>query len=418
MKYVAKYIDLILAIIIKIILEILYKNNIIDKWSYQGFTYEFNFTKYIIGWILFFICYFTLEMKNKIILYRIFKILFVLYVIPNIIYFSFASENIAYSVVLILSYSVVVLSNLNYKYIDIDKINIRKKNKKMLLLSLIIIFLILIRYILITKGNYVFRFDQVYFFREIYEKRLSNGVFGYLNNWASYIFLMYVFYYFINNKNKLGILMAILLTIGFYFFTGKKSNLEIIFIVAFIELLYFFKRRIYTINLLFLIVFILVLILNNIVITSLIIRRLLFIPAFLNLKYYDFFSVNQKIIWSNSILKNFFVYSYNKLPSFMIGEYIGMPKANASTGFLANGYMNCGYIGIFIYLFILVIYLNLITYLSRNNEEKMLDYLFFQLLFIIFISSDLLTALLTHGGGVIVIFLIFYKYKIKIKGQN
>lgn len=414
MKYVARWIDLILAIIIKIILEILYKNNILSDWSYQGFVYEFNLSRYIIGWFLFFICYSVLEVKKRIRFYKIFKILFVLYTIPNIIYFSVSNVNVVYSILLILSYMIIIICSLDYEH----TYHHTKANKKLLFFSLTIVFLVLIRYIMITRGNYVIRFDQVYFFREMYSGKFSKGIFGYLNSWAVYVFLMYIFYYFINNKNKLGILISILLAITFYFFTGKKSNLEIIFIVAFIELLYFFKKRKYILNLLFSIVFILVLIIDNIILTSLIIRRLLFIPAFLNSKYYDFFSVNPKVIWSSSILKNIYPYPYKKLPSFMIGEYIGMPKANASTGFLANGYMNFGYTGMIIYLFILIGYLNLVTYLSRNSEKKMLDYLFFQLLFIIFISSDLLTALLTHGGIIIIFIYIFYRYKIKLKEKE
>ena len=94
---------------------------------------------------------------------------------------------------------------------------------------------------------------------------------------------------------------------------------------------------------------------------------------------------------------SFFIdFPYDVHPSNVIGRYIGHDGMGANTGIIGSGYMQMGLFGIFIYTLITVVFFNKI-----NNFNSLplwvINSLVLMPILTLFISSDALTSILTHG---------------------
>ncbi|WP_157940010.1 hypothetical protein [Campylobacter blaseri] len=273
----------------------------------------------------------------------------------------------------------------------------------------------IINFYLTTGGNVVLNFEDVYIHRSSFGASSFSGIFGYLNSWTFKIFSVIFLLWSLEKRNKMLIIISFIFIILLFMFSGHKSTLEALILILFFYFLYIFKNTssiiIVSFFLLISICIFMGAVFNNNIFESLIIRRLLIVPAHLNFTYLDFFSNNDYIYWSNSILKSFFTYPYDLEMTHVIGEYLGYPKMGANTGFLASGYAQCGVIGVFSYTMFGIIIMNIINLLAKSY----LKYFYMSMLFIplltLYTSSDFFTTLFTHGLLVAILILFFYDAK-------
>jgi hypothetical protein len=141
---------------------------------------------------------------------------------------------------------------------------------------------------------------------------------------------------------------------------------------------------------------------------SLFVRRIFFIPAQLTFTYYEFFSSNQFVFWSNSFLSGFFDYPYDRNTALLIGDYMG-GESSANNSFLSTGYMHAGIFGVIIYGVLVGLLFKIIDSIARDGIPA---WVAVSCLIVpsqaLITSADLPTALLTHGIGIslIILFLI------------
>ena len=98
---------------------------------------------------------------------------------------------------------------------------------------------------------------------------------------------------------------------------------------------------------------------------SLLIRRVLFVPAQLSFYYYDFFSKHQLMYLAESHLNPVLSNPYTMPTVHLIGKiYYNSPAMAANTGYLGDAYMNFGFLGMLLFsviLGILVVIMDSIT---------------------------------------------------------
>lgn len=85
---------------------------------------------------------------------------------------------------------------------------------------------------------------------------------------------------------------------------------------------------------------------------SFFVRRILYIPSWLNYLYFDFFSVNKKILFSDStfLLQMFIDKKYQYTPIQLISKtYFNGAMPSPNTGLFAEAYMQLGVIGLFLF---------------------------------------------------------------------
>ena len=315
--------------------------------------------------------YFFLLQKRKIYIFEVYHILFLIYILPTIIYYSLSNQGTIEFLALTIPYFIIVgLTFEKIKY----KIKFISKGKLYVIgLSFFLVCLVLLNYFITTGGQIVLNFQEVYTFRNEFDAKSTDGIFGYLNSWVMKIFSVFLLGWSIVNKNRLIIILSITTLFLLFALSGHKGILKGIVVIYFFKfLLKRDNRREFILNsylLLLMIVSLFFVIFDSQFLGSLLIRRLFFVPVFLNFTYIEFFANNNLVYWSNGILSSLIEYPYSLQPTFLIGEFVGSTDMSANTGFLANGYMHFGYLGIAIYTILSVLIFNVINILGKRNDK-------------------------------------------------
>lgn len=407
------FIELTILILTKFLLEYFYISFLCPHYSYSGFSFEMNIYKYLFSWFIYILGYIILYTQRDIKIFEIYLLLFLLYFLPNVVYFGMSSQSLVDLLILVIPFLILVKFNSNKKFISINKS--LYGNYILIISTFFILSSVLINYYDKTNGNFVFSFSEVYFFRDKYGLLSNEGIFSYINSWAMKIFSVVLFAGALLRKSLLGVLVSLFVFLLIFFLSGHKSIFQGLFLVIFFYFIFLFENKrlliIFGFFLFVLVVCILSLYLNQMIFGSLLIRRLLFVPVHLNFTYLEFFSMNEFIYWSNGILRNYIEYPYDVSPSRVIGEYLSKPDMSANTGSFATAFMHGGFLGLIIYTLIMSLILYIINFLILCNKNFFAYSVVFIPIYVMFVSSDLLTSLLTHGLFVAVIVLWLFNYK-------
>ena len=405
--------EFLLLLSVKVILELLYIKYVVQFFSYAGFIYDFSLNKYLSGWLIYLVGYTFLLTKKKVYIFEIYYILFLIYILPTIVYFSLANQGFKEFLILIFPYFIIV--GLTFEKLRYNVKSLSKSKLYVLAFSFLAIGLVLFNYFVATGGQFVLNFEDVYDFREEFGNESSQGIFGYLNNWVTKIFLVLILGWALHNKNRLAIISCIIIFLLLFALSGHKGVLKGLALIYFFKFLYERKNIRYVILNSYLLLLVIVssffFLFDFQFFGSLLVRRLFFVPVFLNFTYIEFFTNNEFIYWSNGILSSFIQYPYYLGPTHLIGEYLGNSNMSANTGFLATGFMHFGYFGVFIYTVIATIIFNVINILIRKANKFIVITIIFIPAQSLFMGSDLFTVLLTHGLFVVILMLFLYNDK-------
>lgn len=133
---------------------------------------------------------------------------------------------------------------------------------------------------------------------------------------------------------------------------------------------------------------------------KLVMRRVFFLPAQLNFMYYDFFSRNDWVWFSNSKLTlGLADYPYDLSVTHLIGrEYFDSESMGANTGWFGSGYMQAGFAGILLYAAVIAAVFRYVDECAqRSGAQALMTAAVIVPVFAMLTSSDLLTAFFTHG---------------------
>jgi hypothetical protein len=133
---------------------------------------------------------------------------------------------------------------------------------------------------------------------------------------------------------------------------------------------------------------------------ALTLERVFFTPAHLNYMYYDFFSKNEWVLFSNSKLTlGLLDYPYPLDGSYMIGDaYFGNDQMSANTGWFGSGYMQAGFAGVLLYALIIgAVFKYIDECARRSGEQALITASVIVPVVVLVTSSDLPTAFVTHG---------------------
>jgi hypothetical protein len=262
----------------------------------------------------------------------------------------------------------------------------------------------------LSGASFNLNLTKVYEFRGENAELASVGFLAYFNNWVYQIFSIFSLGYFLNKKKWLIVIFIILAQIVFYGYSAHKSVLFSLGLIFGTWFWFSKSNKAFVVPLGLSVVVLSALfaftVFSDIIFGSLFIRRVFYVPAYLTFKYFEFFGLNEQVLWSNSILSRFVDYPYDKTVPLLIGEFIGQPSASANNGFISSGYAHFGYYGVLLYTV-------LFAYIMKvfDNTTKQIGILWLSLAITItplraaLISSDLFTTLLTHGL-IITVFLV------------
>lgn len=397
-----------LLILFKLILGFSYSTFIVGHFSYMAFTLDFNVYKYLLSWLLLIGIYFVIP-KDKKPSSIFLQLHFIIMFIPKLTIYAFMNQSTRF---LLLCIGIFVLQCILVKLIPNVKIAYIKNSKNILYFSSLAGITIFVYASMIiangvpdftalnlldvyyVRGNVVHSFSMSYL--ATWQERVINPLFitmSYFNKkWKLLIVSigLHVLIFMITaNKATFFIPIAIVVVSTIY----KKNDFFLILskiaIAGIIGSLVFYQMT------------------QNILLPSLFLRRFLFIPAQLRFFYYDFFSQNEFLYFSEGIVGLIFgTRSPYDMPSsvFIPILYIGN-EGWGNTGYLADAYANMGVLGMLILSSLLVFIFKLTDSLAlKINPEVVIGISLFSVLALN--DGALLTTLLTRGW----LFLLFALY--------
>ncbi len=403
-----KLFNILLLVVLFFLLELVYRQFIVVEYPEVGFSFEFSLLKYFETKIIF---VFALVMISYIpdrkgFLYFISVLSIAIILIPNLIVYEFMIDRRIISYLVFIFIGCLFLFSHWKRDLNFKLTIIPLKNRLYILLVLVLVLLIPFFFVYGLEINWkVFIIKDIYQVRDTF-KELSTLWTGYTYSPLGK-FLVPVLFVIALYKRKYLILTVSLIAFLYLYMIGAHKILLFGFLL--VIFLYFF-RHYFLQSTVFLLVLTAILLVGYISyqffnfepIISLSSRRFLFYPALHNEFYYEFFQ-NNHIYLSHSILEPFFDYPYDLNPSYKISEvFKNNPDQSCNNGFISSGYMNFGIPGALGNIIFLGI---LFKFIDDLKIHPVFSGIFVIMLYTL-VSSELMTALGTHG--IILLVLIAY----------
>lgn len=389
-----------------------YEYYIVPLYGYSGFVFAPNNIKFIPALCFLLIISFVtpIDQKKPSTLFLHITLMFVL--IPMLVLFYAADNPWLYILQTNTAYIVliIVVSILKFKSLRLPSLDDYK-----LLNILMSISVLYIGIIFLLGGGSYFNLDisRVYDFRTDSSENLPE-IFSYISSMVSKSILPFAFLLALTEKKYIFALLSFGLSILAFGLTAHKSTLFYPFFVFFIYIILSSKNliRYFSLSMLF----ILILScsdfwLSEILVKtpgdslygwfgSLMMRRMFIVPADLNYIYYDFFSNNDWVFWSESkVTFGLLNYPYElDVPHLIGSEYFGSEEMGANTGWMGSGYMQAGFFGILLYALIIAVIFKFIDEVAITiKDRKLVTVGTLVPIFSLITSSDLPTVFVTHG---------------------
>lgn len=384
------------------LLDLAYRDIIADVYNHSGFIYiEPPLMKTFLSYFLAVVIIFFVNYKNHSHFSRYILLLVAIFLcFPAILLFKNMNTN---PIILFAHILFFATSYLFFKYLPIriksKKLKVSQRFSTLLFATTILVIPFFIVYKFNVNLNNIL-FIDVYETRALH-KSMSNTWLAYTYTWLGKIILpMSILFALHLKKHFKTLILSIILIYVFLIGAHKSILIGSIVIIG----CYFIPRNYFHTGLILGIFTLLILgqtiyIFNdNHYITGLITRRVFFIPALLDVYYFDFFD-GKPLYWSNSFVRQFIEYPYELKPTYLIAsEYFNRPDMNANNGIISEGYSNLGFTGVLINILIVS------SIFSFFNSLKIHVKFYGIFLFFFFntVSSGLPTILLTHGGALLI----------------
>ncbi len=398
-----------------LLLQFSYCKVIVVVYGYMGFVDSFSVTKAFFSFALIFIT-FTLIPKTKLPSNFFLNMILAMTIIPSLVIFAGSDGPYSFALINLVAFHTLLLV---IKCFSIKDLNIKGLYQQQLLNFFAVYGILIFAVILALGGSRYFNIDisKVYEFRREAAANLP-GIFGYLmpifgkvviplgitmslscrKYHLTLVFILFGFLTFALTAHKLPLFVPFFVIIIWWISLQKNvSHLLVIFLISII-----------------LFGFLEIFILNNLnfytegLIMNLGVRRTLLVPSWLDRAYFDFFSQNPYVYWSQSkISMGLLDNPYDVTTPILIGrEVIGNPATHADTAWIGFGYSNAGVFGVLIYSLLIGAVIKFIDQCSLRLGTPFMITVFS---IPIFAMGELPAAFLTHGLGLLIILVAILK---------
>lgn len=398
-------------ILYRIILDYSYIQYVNPIWGYMDLELNISITKMILSYFLMFLVFFAMEKKYNYFSSMILQYLYLIMIVPILSYYALSDQSTYFLAACIICFLItiyLVKSLPNIKLIQIKQASVILNFWLPLILMIIVVLMII---------NYGIHFN-VLDFSEIYDIRedQSSGILlGYLSIWAYRIICPILIIRTSLKKKYVSMLFFIFLQVLMYMCTPHKEILlaiPLLFIgVFFLKRHSFMKVFVVLLSIFLVLSIVSYQSLENITLLSLLAVRLLFVPASVKFEHFIYFSLHEKLYYSEGLIGKILGlhYPYGNLTS---GNVIAMffqgSISNSNTGYIAYGFDNLGLLGMIAISFLLAIILKYFDSISMRLNKNIV-FAISLYAFSTLNDGDLLTALFSGGIGLLMILLLFYE---------
>jgi len=393
-----------------------YFNYIAPSWNYYNFAWNPNIYKLFESLVLIFIVVVFLPTTFKKPSDFLLHLQFLFPILPMLVLFFAMDLSRSFMYFTCLSFLIIVAFSM---FFCIKPVRIFKFDIKFLQIILLCFGYLVLMSIVFQGGLKYFNLNlaRVYEFRAAAAANLPK-VYGYINPWTAKVIFPFSLLLAVLTRKKILVLFSLLGSILMFGLTSHKGPLFYPFAVLFLYYISRLKRVIIFFVFCYISVIIISLLDHKTGIfsgwfASLCLRRVIFVPALLNFLYFDFFSHNRLLFWSESkVTLGLFSKKFSLDTPHLIGYYyFGSEFIGANTGWIGSGYANAGFLGLLIYAIIIGLIFSFLNSLSKFHDKRIIVSIFTAPIFAIMLSSDLPTAILTHGTLIGLILLMLFRTK-------
>lgn len=399
--YKSSVYEFLLILLYRGIVDAIYALHIATNYAYAGFVLDVDILRATYSYLLLVICFYFLKTNTNQTFNPILYVIFLILIIPIQTYYAYSGQNTQYFTAMMMFYLLCIgFSNFKIRF---DALTL--EYGKSFCLSLLVLSVI---YMLFSFGvrhggllNFNLDLLKVYEFRESSSAIYYTGVNAYLYNWIPKIVVPFLIGYSIYSRQYFFTLVLVAVQVVFFGLTSHKIILFIPVLILFFywisstrfNSIYIAISAVISMSL----IFVMANFSDDLLLSSLVFRRALFVPAFLDFTYYEFFSNNQLVLLSNSIFSKVIAYPYTMQVSHVIGGALGQEGMWANTGVLATSFMHFGYPGILIFSLMTGLLMSFIDELAKKVQTWIAQTILAVPTINLFVSSDFFTTLLTHG---------------------
>lgn len=191
--------------------------------------------------------------------------------------------------------------------------------------------------------------------------------------WLPAIGVIFVIFLNFSINGMKSVLFKLFLCLFFYFFYRKKNILgKVHYLFVMLVTISLLEWRVY----------------DSYFISSLLVRRVLFLPALLDSFYYEYILMNGPVFYDGEMTKNI---------TFGMGaEYFDSENMYANNGMFTDAFVNIGYWGCIVYPIIYAIFFQLCDSAFRGHNSQV-KFFVTLLIIITLLNSNFTISLLTHG---------------------
>lgn len=401
-------VTLFMLLALKAILELSYIYFVAPVYAYEGFYEEYDTGKFVFSYFLSFVImlitviYIPNQKKaSQIIIYII---LLFLYLPITSLYWM---QNLNTMFVFSISISFLVMIVLTLLFPRVHVATLKRKDSKFTLAFIVIVMSLMVYGLLIFSGGLSrinLNIGNVYETRAAY-KANNNFILRYCLSWQAHVVNLILLSLALYKKKYLYTFMLLGMQVFLFSMTNFKSHLFAPFIIFGFYIFQKTKWKNYFLLIMSTGVAILVSISligyslskDSIMLPSVFIRRLFYVPAQLHYQYFEFFENKDKFYLSHSIFEAFIENPYgNENPvTYMAYAYFSKDFA-PNVGFWGDAYINFGFAGV-IFTGVFIGFIMLLVDACSSKIPLFLTMSILVIPFMSIINSALLTTLLTHG---------------------
>lgn len=397
----------------------IYTTEMVQFWGYMGLTGEFSPTAFALSTLSTIILALFVPATRDTREYLITCLNYIFF-LPSIVFIFYSNTNTmhlaGFLIAVVGVYFVSAIRSPVYALKPLPPVQILALVFTLILLSIIV------QAAFGGLNHFNLNIERVYEFRRVAASELP-PIFGYVYSNVSSVLVPIALALSIKFRNNYLIVLTIVCAVVLFGMTHHKSVLFAPFVVA---LLYVFFQRMNSPRILgwvfiaipiacLLEIFIMRQIIHSpdpAYLNSLIIRRVLLIPSVLDGLYTDLFSRIPKYYWSTSRIGEWLVENPHGVTApFLVGEeFFGDTDTSANAGMIGSGYSNAGLIGVAIYAALIGLLISVLNAYGRRIGHAFVTAASLSTLFNVVTSTDLVTALLTHGLLLLLLLLALFPH--------
>lgn len=392
-------------------LDVGYRFYVVPAQGYSGFSLHLSWVKYIEGLVIYVLFLVTAPRRlSRPSDYYINFLLFGL-IAPLLIYYGLSDQSRVHLYIVLFGYVIIDFIRRG----ALVQFPLLKEGPWIAYVGLTAGALFVSVWMVVSGGVAFFNLNltDVYEYRRSVGALISQGVMGYVNTWAYKVFGPALLAIALWKRAYWFAVLVFVLHVYWFGVSSHKSVLFYPFLVIFLWAWFGRGRAVSIVPLAMsgavLSAFLLYLLFDEGFPAALFIHRVFFIVADNTYFYYEFFSANKHVYWSNSITSSLVQYPYDLVYPELIGRAQGTGYFVNNT-FLSTGFMHAGAWGIIFYSFLVGLLFKLIDSLSAQGIPV---WVATAVLIVpsqsLLLSADLPTALLTDGVALSVLVLMLLR---------